>query len=124
MRIVHNQKNFNCFSRVSNLDLDCFSESHVKSEPADHVLNPEIQKEAPIRLDSSRPDTLLASSWLEQGSAYDKDQTIMTDAIATLLGNNLSSEYKNMEAESSQAWGLNSYAWNNMPAVCQMSELP
>ncbi|XWS74621.1 hypothetical protein CRYUN_Cryun01aG0014400 [Craigia yunnanensis] len=106
---------------------ETFTESHVKSEPADHVLSPEIRKEAPIRLDSSRPDTLLGSSWLEQGSAYDKDQTIMTDAIATLLDDDLSSEYKNMEAGtsvSSQAWGLDSCAWNNMPAVCQMSELP
>ena len=51
----------------------------------------------------------------------------MTDAIATLLGDDLSSEYKNMAAATSisnQAWGLGSCAWNNMPAVCQMSELP
>lgn len=99
----------------------------MKSEPADHVFTPEIQNEAPIRLDSCHPDTLLASNWLEQGSGYDKDQTIMTDSIATLLGDDLSSEYKNMAAGtsiSSQAWGLGSCAWNNMPAVCQMSELP
>lgn len=99
----------------------------MKSETADHVFTPEIQKEAPIRLDSTRPDTLLASNWLEQGCVYDKDQTIMSDAIATLLGDDLSSEYKNMAAGtsiSSQAWGLGSCAWNNMPAVCQMSELP
>lgn len=99
----------------------------MKSEPADHALTPEIQKEDPIRLDSSRPDTLLASNWLEQGSGYDKEQTILTDAISTLLGDDLSSEYKNMAAGtsiSSQPWGLDSCAWNNMPAVCQMSELP
>ncbi|KAG4148443.1 hypothetical protein ERO13_D05G286100v2 [Gossypium hirsutum] len=103
------------------------TESHVKSEPADRVLTPEIQKEAPIRLDSSRPDTLLASNWLEQGSGYDKDQAILTDAISSLLGDDLRSEYKNVEegtSISSQAWGLDSCAWNNMPAVCQMSELP
>ncbi|XP_007010686.2 PREDICTED: transcription factor GAMYB [Theobroma cacao] len=106
---------------------ETLTESHVKSETADHVFTPEIQKEAPIRLDSTRPDTLLASNWLEQGCVYDKDQTIMSDAIATLLGDDLSSEYKNMAAGtsiSSQAWGLGSCAWNNMPAVCQMSELP
>ncbi|KAG4201548.1 hypothetical protein ERO13_A05G284900v2 [Gossypium hirsutum] len=103
------------------------TESHLKSEPADCVLTPEIQKEAPIRLDSSRPDTLLASNWLEQGSGYDKDQAILTDAISSLLGDDLRSEYKNMAegtSISSQAWGLDSCAWNNMPAVCQMSELP
>ncbi|TYH18926.1 hypothetical protein ES288_A05G312100v1 [Gossypium darwinii] len=103
------------------------TESHLKSEPADCVLTPEIRKEAPIRLDSSRPDTLLASNWLEQGSGYDKDQAILTDAISSLLGDDLRSEYKNMAegtSISSQAWGLDSCAWNNMPAVCQMSELP
>ncbi|KAK8552699.1 hypothetical protein V6N13_121082 [Hibiscus sabdariffa] len=108
---------------------ETITESHVKSEPAesDHVLTPEIQKEAPIRLDSSCPDTLLASTWLEQGSGYDEDQTILTDAISTLLGDDLSSDYKNVAAGasiSSLAWGLDSCAWNNMPAVCQMSELP
>ncbi|XWS65421.1 hypothetical protein CRYUN_Cryun05aG0111300 [Craigia yunnanensis] len=111
---------------VSSLDeqphAETFTGSYVKSEPADHVLTPEMQKEAPVRLDSNHPDTLLASNWLEQGSGYDKDQTIMTDAIATLLGDD-----KNMAAVTSisnQAWGLGSCAWNNMPAVCQMSELP
>ncbi|XP_022765675.1 transcription factor MYB33-like [Durio zibethinus] len=106
---------------------ETFTESHVKSESADRALTPEVQKEAPIQLDNSRPDTLLASNWLEQDSGYNKDQTIMTDAIATLLGDDLSSEYKNMAAGtsiSSQAWGLGSCVWNNMPAVCQMSELP
>ncbi|KAK8579766.1 hypothetical protein V6N13_142941 [Hibiscus sabdariffa] len=109
------------------LPAETVTESHVKPEPADLVFTPEMQKEAPIRLDSSRPDTLLASNWLEQGSVYDKDQSILTDAISTLLGDDLSSEYKNMAAGtsiSSQAWGLDSCAWNNMPSVCQMSELP
>ncbi|XP_022747507.1 transcription factor MYB33-like isoform X2 [Durio zibethinus] len=103
---------------------ETFTESHVKSEAADHVLTPEIQKEAPIRLDGRCPDTLLASNWLEQGSGYDKDQTIMTDAIATLLGDDLSSDMAAGTSISSQAWGLDSCAWNNIPAVCQMSELP
>ncbi|GMI72510.1 myb domain protein 33 [Hibiscus trionum] len=106
---------------------ETFTVSHVKSEPADHVLTPEIQNEAPIRLDSCCSDTLFASSWLEQGSGYDKDQMIMTDSIAALLGDDLNIEYKNMAAGtsiSSQAWGIGSCAWNNMPAVCQMSELP
>ncbi|XVE52359.1 hypothetical protein DITRI_Ditri02bG0116600 [Diplodiscus trichospermus] len=106
---------------------ETFTESHVKSEPADHVLTPEMQKETPTRLDSNHPDTLLASNWVEQSYGYDKEQTIINDGIATLLGDDLSSEYKDMAAEtsiSSQAWGLGSCGWNNMPAVCQMSELP
>ncbi|KAL4281511.1 hypothetical protein GQ457_03G028470 [Hibiscus cannabinus] len=109
------------------LPAETVTESHVKPEPADLVFTPEMQKEAPIRLDSSRPDTLLVSNWLEQGSVYDKDQSILTDAISSLLGDDLSSGYKNMAAGtsvSSQAWGLDSCAWNNMPSVCQMSELP
>ncbi|XVF41043.1 hypothetical protein PTKIN_Ptkin01aG0248400 [Pterospermum kingtungense] len=106
---------------------ETFTESHVKSEPPDHASTVEIQKEAPLRLDGNHTDGLLASNWLEQGSGYDKDQTIMSDAIESLLGDDLSGEYKNMGAAtstSSQGWGLGSCAWNNMPAVCQMSELP
>ncbi|KAE8728872.1 Myb domain protein 65, putative isoform 3 [Hibiscus syriacus] len=97
-------------SRVfSNSILDfLFPDSHEKSKPAYHVLTPEIQNEAPIRLDSCHSDTLLASSWLEQGSGYDKGQMIMTDSIAILPGDDLISEYKNIAAgtsTSSQAWG-------------------
>ncbi|GMI72764.1 myb domain protein 33 [Hibiscus trionum] len=106
---------------------ETFTESHVKSEAAGHVLTAEIENEAPLQLDSFCPDTFLASIWFEQDYGYHKDQTIMTDSIATLLGDDLSSEYRNMAAGTSisnQAWGLDSCAWNNMPAVCQMSELP
>ncbi|TYH20614.1 hypothetical protein ES288_A05G444200v1 [Gossypium darwinii] len=106
---------------------ETFTEPHTKSESSDHVLAPEVEKEAPIWSDSRCPDTLFASNWLEQGSGYDKDQTIMIDAIATLLGDDLSSEYRSMLAGtsvSSQAWEPSWCAWNNMPAVCQMTELP
>ncbi|KAK8609413.1 hypothetical protein V6N13_061862 [Hibiscus sabdariffa] len=104
---------------------ETFTELHQKSEQADNVFIPEIQKEAPIQLDSGHSDALFASNWFKQGSCYDADQTLMTDAIATLLGDDLSSEYKNMAAGasiSSQEWGLDSCAWNNMPF--EMSELP
>ncbi|MBA0630029.1 hypothetical protein Godav_002164 [Gossypium davidsonii] len=106
---------------------ETFTEPHTKSESSDHVLTPEVEKEAPIWSDGRCPDILLASNWLEQGSGYDKDQTIMIDAIATLLSDDLSSEYTSMLAGtlvSSQAWEPSWCAWNNMPAVCQMSELP
>ncbi|XP_060675681.1 transcription factor GAMYB isoform X2 [Ziziphus jujuba] len=65
--------------------------------------------------------------WLEQSSGCMKEQSIMTDAIATLLGDDLATDYKHMAAgssTSSQGWGLGSCAWNNMPAVCQMSDQP
>ncbi|MBA0726007.1 hypothetical protein Golax_001863 [Gossypium laxum] len=106
---------------------ETFTEPHTKSESSDHVLTPEVEKEAPIWSDGRCPDILLASNWLEQDSGYDKDQTIMIDAIATLLSDDLSSEYTSMLAGtsvSSQAWEPSWCAWNNMPAVCQMSELP
>ncbi|XP_012459899.1 transcription factor MYB33 isoform X2 [Gossypium raimondii] len=106
---------------------ETFTEPHTKSESSDHVLTPEVEKEAPIWSDGRCPDILLASNWLEQGSGYDKDETIMIDAIATLLSDDLSSEYTSMLAGtsvSSQAWEPSCCAWNNMPAVCQMSELP
>ncbi|MBA0878611.1 hypothetical protein Goshw_026322 [Gossypium schwendimanii] len=106
---------------------ETFTETHTKSESSDHVLTPEVEKEAPIWSDGRCPDILLASNWLEQGSGYDKDQTIMIDAIATLLSDDLSSEYTSMLAGtsvSSQALEPSWCAWNNMPAVCQMSELP
>lgn len=73
-----------------------------------------------------RPDALLASDWQCCGHVKDKD--IMTDAIAALLGDDLSNDYKETAAGafgSSQGWGrLGSCTWNNLPAVCQMYELP
>ncbi|KAK8629441.1 hypothetical protein V6N13_078282 [Hibiscus sabdariffa] len=114
----------------SSLDVqpptETFTKSHVKPPPADHVLTAVIENEAPIQLDSWC-DTLLASNWLEQDYGYHKDQAVMTGSMATLLGDDVSSEYRNMAAGTSisnQAWGLGSCAWNNMPAVCQMPELP
>ncbi|KAF2300869.1 hypothetical protein GH714_017933 [Hevea brasiliensis] len=97
---------------------------NVKSELTDQAWSPEREKETTNRLDITRPDALLASDWLEQGSGYIKDQVIITDNIVTLLGDDLSSDYKQMSAgasTSNQGWGLSSCAWNNMPAVCQMS---
>ncbi|KAJ4831034.1 hypothetical protein Tsubulata_029339 [Turnera subulata] len=105
---------------------DTFTGCNVKSEPLDQSWLADGEKQTPTRLDATRPDALLASDWLEQGSSYGKDQVVMTDAIATLLGDDLSNDYKQMAggSTSSQGWGLGSCAWNNMPAVCQMSELP
>ncbi|EEF36833.1 transcription factor MYB33 [Ricinus communis] len=106
---------------------DTFTGCIVKTELVSQPWSPERDKETTTRVDITRPDALLASDWLGQGSGYIKDQVIMTDNIATLLGDDLSSDYKQMSAgasTSNQVWGLGSCAWNNMPAVCQMSELP
>ncbi|KAF2323698.1 hypothetical protein GH714_036640 [Hevea brasiliensis] len=99
---------------------------NAKSEIADQAWSPEREKETTTLLDVTRPDILLASDWLEKGSGYIKDQVVMMDNIATFLGDDLSSDYKQMSAgasTSNQGWRLGSCVWNNMPAVCQMSWL-
>ncbi|KAF9686318.1 hypothetical protein SADUNF_Sadunf03G0146300 [Salix dunnii] len=103
-----------------------FAEYNMKSEPVDHAWTPDREKESYTHLNITRPDALLDSDWLEHDSGYGKDQVIMTEAIAALLGDDLSSEYKQMDAGAStgHGWGLGSCSWNNMPAVFQMSELP
>lgn len=78
-------------------------------------------------MDITHPDALLASDWLEDGSGYVEDQDFMLDNIAPLLSDDFSSDFEQMStgaSTSNQGWGLGSCAWNSMPAVCQMSELP
>ncbi|KAJ0100777.1 hypothetical protein Patl1_05757 [Pistacia atlantica] len=92
----------------------------VKSEPVDQTWTPDRGKESTNLYDISQADALLSSDWLGQGSAYVKNPTVMTDAIANLLGDDLGSEYKQMTtgtSTASQGWGFGSCAWNNMPAV-------
>ena len=89
------------------------------------------KKETAARLDFFRPDALLGSCWLGQSVTYAKDQGgVTTDAdAAAALGDDDSrnNDYKpHMGAGTTlnQGWGFGSCAWNNMPSVCQMSELP
>ncbi|KAK9283785.1 hypothetical protein L1049_012037 [Liquidambar formosana] len=107
--------------------VETFPECNVKPEPVDQVWTSDGEKEISTQLDFSRPDALLGSDWFEQSTGCVKDQAIMTDAIASLLGDDFGNNYKLMgsgPSTSSQGWGFGSCAWNNMPAVCQMSELP
>lgn len=100
--------------------------SDVKLEPVDHTWTPEKEKQTSPPVDYTRPDALLGSDWLEPNTGF-KDHSIMTDAIASLLGEDLANDYKHMASgtsTSNQGWGLGSCPWNNMPAVCQMSDLP
>jgi myb proto-oncogene protein len=100
--------------------------SDLKLEPVDHAWTPEKEKQTSPPVDYTRPDALLGSDWLEPITGF-KDQSIMTDAIASLLGEDLANDYKHMSSgtsTSNQGWGLGSCPWNNMPAVCQMSDLP
>ncbi|KAF8396296.1 hypothetical protein HHK36_017912 [Tetracentron sinense] len=88
---------------------------NVKPEPANQVYPDGGKKQKSTRLDFSRPDALFGSDWFEQTQC------------ATLLGEDLCSDYKHLAAGTStlsQGWVLDSCVWNNMPAVCQMSELP
>ncbi|KAG6787804.1 hypothetical protein POTOM_003849 [Populus tomentosa] len=102
------------------------AECHVKSEPVDQTWTADREKESSTWLDITSPDALLDSGWLEHDSAHGKDQVIVTDAMATLLCDDSSSEYKQMAAGASvnHGWGHGSCSWNNMPAVYQMHELP
>ena len=101
----------------------------MKAEPVDQVWTPDGEKETSTQLDFSRPDLLLGSSWVDQSvGGVPKDQAMMNDAVATLFSDDFGNSYKNMAPgtppTSSQGWGFGGCAWNNMPAVCQMSELP
>lgn len=74
-----------------------------------------------------RPDALLGSDWLLESSQVAKDRINMNNAIAALLDDDRCCERKSMPAETTTfagGLGLDSYPWNNMPRVCQMSGLP
>ncbi|XP_043722037.1 transcription factor GAMYB-like [Telopea speciosissima] len=97
--------------------------SDVKPDVVEHVPNLSGAKELSTRLDFSRPDAVLGSDWFEQG----KDHSAATDTITTLLGEDFCRDYKELSTGSSsqgQGLGLGFCAWNNMPPVCQMSDLP
>lgn len=102
--------------------------SNVKEEPFNQLRSPEREQEIPTQYDYTRPDALLASSgWFGLQSGPFKGQAPMSDSIATLLGDDLTSDYKQTaEAYVSidQGQQIGSYSWNNMPAVCQIPELP
>ncbi|KAK4476665.1 hypothetical protein RD792_015825 [Penstemon davidsonii] len=81
---------------------------HVKSE----VVEESWIMDGERKLNYSRPDAILGSCWFEQSSSPRKKQrSVVTDAVAALLGDDM-------------GWGLSSCNWNNMPAVCQMTDLP
>lgn len=101
--------------------------SSVKPEPVDTDSFPDQEIELKKPMDFIRPDTLLASDWFGQSAGCVKDCTTMTDAIASFLGDDLATDYKHLTtgcSSLSQELGIGYCAWNNMPAVCQMSDLP
>ncbi|PIA48691.1 hypothetical protein AQUCO_01400928v1 [Aquilegia coerulea] len=99
--------------------------SEVKQEPIEHVTTPDEGRQITPQLSFPRPDALLDGAWFEQRSECAKDQSVLADAISTFIGEDFYGDYKQIPAASSnQGWGGGSYFWNNLPAVCQMSELP
>ncbi|KAF7836279.1 transcription factor GAMYB-like [Senna tora] len=92
--------------------------SIVKTESIDHDWTRSSEDQTMSMMNIAGPDVYLTSDWFEHGSWGGKNEAIMTDAIATLLGNDLAT------SSPSQLWGLDSGTWNNMPAVCHMSDLP
>lgn len=101
--------------------------SIVKSEPLDHAWTPDREKAAKNGVEFTRPDALLASDWQDRSSGIVEDTTNVTDAISLLLGDDLAADYEHLPtgiSTSHLGWGLDSCSWNNMPAVCHMSDLP
>lgn len=104
--------------KASHIFLFTFSAAHhVKSE----VFDPSWILDGESKVDYSRPDAILGSCWVEQSAPGSKQKGSTTDSIAAFLGNNLGTELKNTSAST---WGFSSCSWNNMPAVCQMSDIP
>ncbi|CAK9313334.1 unnamed protein product [Citrullus colocynthis] len=106
---------------------EAFSGSIVKSEPLDHAWTPDREKAVKNGVEFTRPDALLASDWQDRSSGIVEDTTNVTDAISLLLGDDLAADYEHLPTGISTAhlgWGLDSCSWNNMPAVCHMSDLP
>ncbi|XAR54504.1 hypothetical protein NMG60_11029655 [Bertholletia excelsa] len=105
---------------------ETFPGSDVKSESVEQNWILDGVKKDGNQLDFSRPDALLGTCWIGPSVACSKGQDMMTDAITTALGDDLGHDYKQMSPGTplNQGWGLSSCAWNNMPAVCQMTDLP
>ncbi|KAL5719430.1 hypothetical protein ACHQM5_012211 [Ranunculus cassubicifolius] len=92
--------------------------SEIKQEPVDNT--PYSVRQPPsTRLNFLRPDALLEGSWFGQSpTEFSKEHSILTDAISSLIGDDIC-DYKQMGGGN-----VGSYSWNNLPPVCQMSELP
>ncbi|XP_010543777.1 PREDICTED: transcription factor GAMYB-like [Tarenaya hassleriana] len=119
-------------SGESSLPTHNFSgHNNVKIEQWDQIWTPKRENEKNPVLDISRPDVLLASSWLDHGLGLVKETTTMSDALVALFGDEFGNEHMHMavgtpssSSSSGQARAVGSCVWSNMPPVCQMTELP
>ncbi|MQM17573.1 hypothetical protein Taro_050544, partial [Colocasia esculenta] len=110
---------------------------NIKIEPFEHASDQSVQEMGTPQHGFCRPDALLGSDWCPGSS---KDHTTVSDAVVTsplgvddaiisFLGEDLCGEYWRVPAGPSSAFGqgleaFSACPWNNMPPVCQMSELP
>ncbi|KAF1885242.1 hypothetical protein Lal_00029131 [Lupinus albus] len=93
-----------------------FNGNLVKLESADQVWTPNSEDQSMSLLNITWPDILLDEDWLQQDSDNSKNQTIRTDAMSTLFGDDLATDYKHMTdvaSKSSQVWGFSSCARNH-----------
>ncbi|KAL6009757.1 hypothetical protein ACLOJK_000186 [Asimina triloba] len=118
------------FSDCTPISGNSLDESPIKAFPGPGVKIEKVElistadgqgdKGNDARLDFSRPDALLGADWLDQSSEC-------ANHLAALLSEDFCGDYKNVATGTSTlnpGWGLGSCPWNNMPAVCQMSEFP
>ncbi|KAK4795379.1 hypothetical protein SAY86_013373 [Trapa natans] len=100
------------------LHADIFPVSNFKLESFNQFQSPAREQEFPTQYDYTRPDALLASSgWFGfQSGSFKAQGAPMPDSMASLLGDD------DLTSDSKQT--AEAYSWNNMPAVCQISELP
>ncbi|KAF8088846.1 hypothetical protein N665_0528s0004 [Sinapis alba] len=86
----------------------------VKTEELDQVWKPK-------RVDVTRPDVLLATSWLDQQGCFGivGESSSMSDALALFLGGeDIENSYVTVGSSSGQAQqGVGSCTWTNMPPV-------
>nr|ASR18120.1 R2R3MYB35 [Ginkgo biloba] len=78
-------------------------------------------------LNFARPDVSPVSDWYDSHTAVAKEQSAVSDALATLFNDDFCVDIQQLTSvpsTSNQAWGLGSCSWNNMPGVCQIADLP
>ncbi|XP_065049012.1 transcription factor GAMYB-like isoform X1 [Musa acuminata AAA Group] len=111
-------------------DIPVFSGSQNTFAVAEHLSTPNMEeKNMSSHPDFYRPDALLGSDWLEEGSQVAKDHSVLSDAVTTtLLGHDFCKEHKIVPAGTSsdlvRGTKLESHSRGKIPDVSQMPELP
>ncbi|XP_072993465.1 transcription factor GAMYB-like [Typha latifolia] len=121
-----------CIPPISGTSLDELSPSKSPSGVKtmvvtnDHIPNLKLSKIAISPCpEIFRPDELLGSTWYEESYQSPKDQSMFSDTIAALLGEEFCNEYKPVPVPASHTFGhgleLDIFPWKNMPRACQIS---